>query len=76
MRSRAHPPTRNPAGPVPWPSPDAVKLNRDLNDTAALLELPVGGFEDGVDPVTGRSPADDRVDREAGMPRVWAGYMV
>ena len=36
-----------PAGPVPWPSPDADKLNRDLNDTASLLELPVGGFEEG-----------------------------
>ncbi|OPY37113.1 MAG: hypothetical protein A4E35_01577 [Methanoregula sp. PtaU1.Bin051] len=36
-----------PSGPAPWDPPDADLLGRQLNDTAALLTLPVGGFEDG-----------------------------
>lgn len=31
----------------PWMPPDMDVLGRDLNDTAALLALPIGGFEEG-----------------------------
>jgi len=48
----------SPAGLVPWPSPDADNLNRDLNDTAALLELPVGGVEYGRVWVSSDNPTD------------------
>ena len=40
----------------PWPAPDAALLRRQLNDTPALLTLPVGGFENGRIFVSSFSP--------------------
>ena len=40
----------------PWPAPDAPLLGRQLNDTPALLTLPVGGFEGGCIFVSSFSP--------------------
>ncbi len=40
----------------PWQQPDADLLGRDLNDTAALLTEPVGGFEYGRISVSSYSP--------------------
>ena len=40
----------------PWPAPDAPLLGRQLNDTPALLTLPVGGFEGGRIFVSSYSP--------------------
>jgi hypothetical protein len=46
------------SGPVPWAAPDADLLGRDLNDTAALLTLPVGGFENGRLHISFYNPED------------------
>lgn len=40
----------------PWPAPDADLLGRQLNDTLALLTLPVGGLEGGRILVSSYSP--------------------
>jgi len=40
----------------PWPAPDAALLRRQLNDTQALLTLPVGGLEGGRIFVSSYSP--------------------
>ncbi len=36
-----------PSAPAPWSALDADLLSRDLNDTASLLTLSIGGFEGG-----------------------------
>ncbi len=53
---RINPQMAEKTGPVEWPAPDADLLGRQLNDTAALLELPVGGFEEGRIFVSSYSP--------------------